>query len=551
MLHTMLSPLRAAARRKPLSTGAAQGPTITGHPALKGAGVRNRRFPYVTRLLMLAFMLAIMGALAFGQAPVAWAGGGGTITWDTGMIYQGQSNPQGPVGENAVVHGTYLPNQKLNLKLVPGDASTAAATVCLAAGTVVGSVTTDATGNFTDNFKWPATANQVNMGYSVCTVSPVDGLPHAGTTPFTVLSASPPSITISTATVAQGATLTVTGQDWVPPQQLTVNIAGCAACEPGNTEVTGGQATSTGLNTGTFSLTLTIPATTKPGKYVVDTISGNGLLDAFYTSGIKHLTITAAALVTTPTVASTPTQVATTPTVSTNGTPNTVPTTTTSTTPPTTSTDNGGNGGLVIALIVAIALIVLAIIALIIYLLMQRSSKSKAPVRSSGPASSPGGGYGQYMQGTPNGLAGDPNIYRGYNTPPAAVPGNYGQGGQYTPQASPPAGMPGNYGQAGQYTPPLVSDPHQTIAYTQGSNPNDATWAMPAAQFPPAAPADGSYGRSPQVRSSAGLPGNQLAGTCRQCGAPLSPDEVFCGRCGARRDGSNGASGINSNTWSG
>ncbi|MBA2284724.1 MAG: hypothetical protein H0W02_04520, partial [Ktedonobacteraceae bacterium] len=384
MLHTMFSSLRAAAGRKPLSTGTAQGSTITDHLVLKGASARPGWSPYTTRLLMLAFMLAIMGALAFSQVPVAQAGGGGTITWDTGMIYQGQSNPQGPVGENAVVHGTYLPNQKLNLKLVPGDASTAAATVCLTAGTIVGSTTTDATGNFIDNFKWPATANQVNMGYSVCTVSPVDGTPHAGSTPYTVLSANPPSISISTTTVAQGDKITVTGQDWVPPQPLTVNIAGCAACEPGKTEVVGGQTTSAGLNTGTFSLTLTIPATTKPGKYVVDTISGNGLLEAFYTSGIKHLTITAAAPVVTPTAASTPTQAATTPTTSTNGTPSTVPTTTTSTTPPGTSADNGGSGGLFIALIVAIALIALAIIVLIIYLLMQRSSKNQAPARGSG-----------------------------------------------------------------------------------------------------------------------------------------------------------------------
>lgn len=550
MLHTMFSSLRATARRKPLSTGAAQGSTITGHLVLKTAGVRRRQSPYTARLLMLAFMLAIMGALAFSQAPVAQAGVGGTITWDTGMIYQGQSNPQGPVGENAVVHGTYLPNQKLNLKLVPGDASTAAATVCLAAGTIVGSVNTDAAGNFTDNFKWPATANQVNMGYSVCTVSPVDGMPHAGSTPYTVLSANPPSISISTTTLAQGDKIIVTGQDWVPPQPLTVNIAGCAACDPGNTEVTGGQTTSTGLNTGTFSLTLTIPATTKPGKYVVDTTSGNGLLDAFYTSGIKHLTITAAAPVVTPTAASTPTQAATTPTVSANGTPNTVPTTTTSTTPTTTSSDNGGNGGLFIALIVAIALIALAIIALIIYLLMQRSSKNKTPARGSGPASLPGGGYGQYMQGAPNGLPGDPNLYRGYNTPPPAIPGNYRQSGQYMPQASPPAGMPGNYGQGGQYTPPLVNDPHQTVAYTQGSNPNDATWAMPAAQFPPAAPVAGNYGRPTQARSSAGLPGNPPAAVCMQCGAPLSPDEAFCGRCGAPRAGSNGAGGRTSNNWS-
>jgi hypothetical protein len=344
---------------------------------------RRTAFGHSWRLLALAllFLALLIGSLH--RAPLARAAGGGPIIhWDSSMIYAGHNNgyPWGPVGENTIVHAAnFSPYQQLRLIVVPGDSNNDA-TVCKQPGVTVGTVTTSASGTFDQNFPWPASAGQVNKGYSICSILVADGsvVSSQDDGPFTVLTSNPPVIDISSTSVQAGATVTVTGHNWVPPQKVSINIAGCAACDPGNSEVTGVSTTSTGLNDGSFSVAVMIPASTKPGNYVIDALTPGGL-EAFYTTGVKHLTITAASITSPPTANPSPTA---SPSASATATVTSTSQGTTTGTTNSGSSDNGGKSNtLLIIMLVAIALVLFAIAGVIIFMLMHRSSRQVPPAK--------------------------------------------------------------------------------------------------------------------------------------------------------------------------
>jgi hypothetical protein len=440
------------------------------------------------------------------------------------MIYAGENNgnPWGPVGENASVEGDNFPaNQQFRLVLVQGDSNNDA-TLCHSPVATVGTATSNSAGQFYQNYSWPVAAGQVNKAYSICAIKAADGSVASSKDdgPFTVLSSSPPVINISSTSVAAGSTVTVTGHNWVPPQAVNINIAGCADCEPGNTEVTMVTAHSTGLNDGSFSIVVTIPASTKAANYVVDALTQSGM-DANYITGVKHLTITAAAPAATPTTAptSTPTAAATTTPVSTV-TPTAVPANNN------TGSDNSsdsGNSGLATALVIAIGLLLLAIAAFVVFMLMQRSDAKRKALAT--PANN-------YRQTTP---PAGPTSNGGYTM----QQGSYGQFGQATGLA------PGyNQAQSSNYPANNYGQPVQPY----GSSP---TYGQP---YPPSQPAQ-QYGSSlnygqpmsqqTMQQSWSGPAHNQYMdpnghndltianiAQCAHCGFPLAPDELRCSRCG-------------------
>jgi len=452
------------------------------------------------------------------------------------MIYAGENNgnPWGPVGENASVQGVNFPaNQQFRLVLVQGDSNNDAA-LCHSPVATVGSATSNSAGQFYQNYSWPAAAGQVNKAYSICAIKAADGSVASSKDdgPFTVLASSPPVINISPASVAAGSTVTVTGHNWVPPQQVNINIAGCADCEPGNTEVTSVTAHSTGLNDGSFSIVVTIPASTKAANYVVNAQTQSGM-DANYISGVKHLTITAAAPAATSTTAptSTPTAAATTTPVSTV-TPTAVPGANN------TGSNNGSdssNSGPMLALLVALSLLLLAIAAVVVFMLVQRSAaKRKASVSANGygQAISPGGpisngGYSM-QQGGPTSNAGYP-----------MQQGSYGQYGQATGlaagynQAQPSNYPSNNYGQPvqpygsspdyGQPYPP--SQPTQQYGSSQGQ-PQEQPLRTMQQSWPGLA--HNQY-MDPNGHNDATVANIAL---CAHCGSPLALNESRCSRCG-------------------
>jgi hypothetical protein len=326
-------------------------------------------------VLFAASLAMLLNLLAFSFPARA---ANAIIHWDASMIFAGQNNgnPWGPVGENALVHGeNFPPDKQLSVILAPGNSNNGAS-VCNSSVATVGSVTTSGKGTFSLSFTWPSAAGSLNGSYSICSLLPSGGVASfRDDGPFTVLSSSAPSISVSPTSLNPGDNVIVSGQNWVPPQQVSVSITG-------SSPLTSTTANSSGLNSGTFSVTITISSNVQPGSYVVSADTGNNLLH----SGTQNISI---ALAPTPTPTATATATATpAPTPTTAPTATNTPGTTatagsTSTTisnsappgPGSTNTGGGGPSGLILGLFAAIALIILAAIGLIIYMVLHRSSK--------------------------------------------------------------------------------------------------------------------------------------------------------------------------------
>jgi hypothetical protein len=369
------------------------------------------------------------------QAPrVRAAGLDPVIHWDSSMIYPGQNNgyPWGPVGERATVHGekftgAVVLGQPIKLALIKGDVNNPPGggspyEFCKLAGPKipVGQANVDGVGTFDFNFTWPAAAG--SGMYSICAYNTLDGLPAGNIDdgPFSVLSGSAPSVAVSRTTVPLGESITVTGKNWTPPQDVSVYIAACVDCD--GPIVTAGTAHSSGLNSGTFSITFTIPGTATPGAYVAGANARGGVLDVG-PSGGKHVTIAAAVPTATAEVTATSAQ----STVSVgsgvgNG-----------------NGDNGSVLGGLSPLILMIAgggLLLLLILVIVLVVMLSRRGGNKPPARADGgPTPGWGGPSNDYpVDGGGAPLPAGGTVQQNWNTLPP------GWGDQTPPTVS--AGMP-------------------------------------------------------------------------------------------------------------
>ncbi len=317
-----------------------------------------------------------------------------TIAWDSSMIFTGQNggNPWGPVGEHAQVQGTKFPDGSYDLVLAAGDVNSDS-TVCSASSIPVGSPVTASGGSFTASFDWPSAANSVNTAYSICALKDADhsvaSTQDSG--PFTVLSASAPSISISKSSVAAGSSVTVTGQNFVPEQSVLVYVAPCSSC--GAPKTVSATVQSTGHNTGGFTTMLTIPTSTSPSSYFVGAISSNGVLSA-----TEHSLVVVDAPTPTPTATSTATASPAATATSTSANP---------------GKSNDTNSGLFIALGI-VAVVLLALIAGLIAFLVTRGSSAPS-------STSPGSPYGAYPSARPYGSSPPPLPMPDVENDPAAV----------------------------------------------------------------------------------------------------------------------------------
>jgi hypothetical protein len=352
------------------------------------------------RLFALAALLAALGILlsmprlpaasAAAAAPARHLGSSDpVIVWDSSMIFPGQNsgNPWGPVGEHAGVHGQHFPDGHYNLVLAPGDVNNDA-TVCSSGTIPVGSPVTASGGGFSATFDWPAAANSLNTAYSICALNAADNnvASHLDSGPFTVLAANPPSLSVLTTSLKAGDSINVSGQNWVPEQQVLVSIGPCQSCAAQKTA--SATVTSTGHNTGTFSATLTVPASTAAGTYYLGAANANRLLSA----PSQTLTITASPTATataTATATTTPAATATAVSAGRGGSPG-----------------SGSSVGLVFGLVIA-GIVLLAVLAgLLAFLLTRRPA----------PADGVGGGGrtgigpapGAYPTARPHGAAPPP-----------------------------------------------------------------------------------------------------------------------------------------------
>ncbi|MGB8345125.1 MAG: hypothetical protein WCD86_09585 [Ktedonobacteraceae bacterium] len=457
----------------------------------------QKRWQSCLVVVFIALVVMMLG-LSIRQTPrVHAAGNGPIIYWDKSMIYPGQNNgnPWGPVGENALIHGQGFPaNLQMSIVIVPGNSNQNPALCGKAPAATLGDVTSGGAGTFQLSFTWPGQAGGVNSDYSVCSLS--NGLPtsYRDGGPFTVLANSAPSISVSPNSVQPGSTITISGQNWVPPQQVNITITG-------SSQILNATPTSSGLNTGSFSLTVNIPASAPPGGYVVSGFSNNNVLHA----ANQNISITTPATPTpTPTVTPTPTPTVTatatgTATVTAGSTvtagPGNTPTSTSANSGSSNSGSTGGGGPSPIILIVfiAVALVLLTSIGLIIFMVLHHAPpQNKRPQRGGAPVR-PGPNNGGAFANT------------GYPASPNAAPGNVPYDGFVAAgwQPQPSANTSDIFGQATQFTPgysqtgPTMSAPNNPV-------------------FPP--------GTSP-------IP-NPNTPTCVSCGRPLLPNAVRCDNCG-------------------
>ena len=194
--------------------------------------MRKQQSEPVCQLSLLALALALVTLLrvAFLCPPLAQAAGSvPTITWHHNLTAPGQYHgyPWGTPGEDVYAVGEGFPaGQHLKLVLAAGN-SNSDPTVCNHSLIRVDQVTVQSNGEFSTYFAWPLTLNKVNQEYSMCARAANDVVVSSRNTPgpFVVVTASPPDINVWPTTVAAGGTLTVTGQNWVLPHEVTVGFS--------------------------------------------------------------------------------------------------------------------------------------------------------------------------------------------------------------------------------------------------------------------------------------------------------------------------------------
>ena len=477
----------------------------------KSIDVFRARFARV--LVLVCGLCALTGTFSLAQPALAQTvtpAAAGLISWDSSMIYPGQNSnlPWGPVGEAAFVHGSgFGANQQLSLVVVPGD-STTNPLVCVQAGTRVDSVTTSGKGAFAAGFLWPS--GTIGAKYSLCARNGNVSVSARDSGPFTLL-AGAPTLHISASSVAAGSYVTITGQNWVPPQPVTVVIGNCGTCSgaPGGTFLTN-TVSSSGLHSGSFSAVVFVPSSFQAGTYSVDAYAkmnasnGVALLDARHTMAkLPQLAISAAAATPTPTPTTTPTGTATT----------TATQTATVAHSGGTGTSNSGsqnsNGFPTLLILGALLPLLLTVLGLIIYVARQRNKAPPVPGRVS-PLQS--GGFRQYT------LSG------------RAVAGYQPQAGQNTYQSG---SAPDFFAQS-----TLV----QPLAAQEAWSPAGAMPQQPGAQ---------DYAQNSQQPWSADAPtlldrdltqqvthseAQAYGSTCFKCGSPLLSGSLLCSNCGTNNE---------------
>jgi hypothetical protein len=123
--------------------------------------------------------------------------------------------------------------------------------------------TVQADGTFTLHTTWPKNASQPGTAYYVCAHSSTTaGEDAASAQTFSV--ARKVTVSASTNSVNPGDSITITGENWLPPLQVQVSVV--ASQGTGNAIA---SATATPDSNGHFSVNLTIDSNAQPGQYVI------------------------------------------------------------------------------------------------------------------------------------------------------------------------------------------------------------------------------------------------------------------------------------------
>lgn len=195
-------------------------------------------------------------------------------------------------------------------------------------------ITTSTAGTFQFNASWPDNANAAGTAYYICALPLLQTSTAAvSSTAFTVAPAV--TMSLSQTTANAGDQITVTGANWLPPQNLTLKML-----DPNNGDNVIATAKATADNQGNFSSTLSIPANTASGSYTILVFADNEATPAMTLRKDNAITVNATAPTPTPTPTATPAATPS-PTATATSTPAATPSPTAQSGPP----GNGGNSG--------------------------------------------------------------------------------------------------------------------------------------------------------------------------------------------------------------
>ena len=221
-----------------------------------------------------------------------------------------------------IVGNGFQANNTINIYITPDTTKCAADNTDNLQAFNPRTITAKGDGTFQINAQWPASSGPAGTTYYICAIDTAATTAIISSTSFTL--AQDVTVTITTSAANPGDKVTITGENWLPAQQLAVSITG----GQGTSSIVSGQTNSNA--TGSFSIDLTIPQGTKGGSYGISVVAINEQSLNTYKDNI--ITINAAGNQATPTATST-----TTPTAEATPTP-------ASTATPTTTATDGGNG---------------------------------------------------------------------------------------------------------------------------------------------------------------------------------------------------------------
>ncbi|QBD79190.1 hypothetical protein EPA93_25705 [Ktedonosporobacter rubrisoli] len=207
-------------------------------------------------------------------------------------------------------------------------------------------------GEFQVDTTWPTNAATPSTPYYICVVGPGDGNGHKAVSMNTFTVAQPVSLNVSPSTAAPGDQVTITGANWLPPQQVNVTVGNGT-----NAAIT--QSVNSD-NNGNFSMTITIPAGLQAQTYTVQASAANEQ----GTQASQNITIGQSTA--TPTAAASPT-------VAASPTPNMADATATATASSNSSASSSGGPSSLLLFVLGGAGVLLVIIGLILFVVYSRS----------------------------------------------------------------------------------------------------------------------------------------------------------------------------------
>lgn len=269
---------------------------------------------FIQRFLLISCCMLSFFTIASMQVPHAHAVGGTSVTI-TSPLTNGKAI--GHVGTKVEIVGTGFNPGTINLYTTTSSESTKCtnagnpANLGLTVFSTSPTVVAGPGGTFSLQTTWPDSAGSGGTSYYICAIA--SGPTALSNNTFTM--ALPVQINVKPSTVPQGGQVMVSGLNWLPPQTLNVSIVvGNSGAPPIVTQ------TPTSDANGSFSVTLTIPATADTRVYAVSVYAQNETTPEMTIVENNAVTVTLAPTATpiaSPTPTSAPTTTPTPTTVST------------------------------------------------------------------------------------------------------------------------------------------------------------------------------------------------------------------------------------------